>query len=246
MTTNSVAPRSISSSRRQTFLPIVLDVAAPIGAYYLLRNGFGMSAFASLAWSSVVPAARTGWAAVAERTLNAFAALILFVNAVSLLLGFVSGDARLMLVKESAVGSVIGIGVLVSVGLGKPMMTAGMKPWVTRGQTAREAAWTRLESGSEAFRRAERRFSMVWGAALLGECVVRVVGAYSLPVDTMVWLGTVLMIVTMGGAFLVGGVLGAGPMLAMVAAEVKAAGARVPAAAPTVAASPTAAAPELR
>ncbi|MFC5957089.1 VC0807 family protein [Streptomyces pratens] len=237
MTTNSVALRSISSSRRQTFLPIVLDVAAPIGAYCLLRNGFGMSAFASLAWSSVIPAARTGWAA-AGRTLNAFAALILFVNVVSLLLGFVSGDARLMLVKESVVGSVIGIGVLVSVMLGKPTMTAGMKPWVTRGQTAREAAWTRLESGSEAFRRAERRFSMGWGTALLGECVVRVVGAYSLPVDTMVRLGTVLMIVTMGGAFLVGGALGAGPMPAMVAAEVKTAGARVPAAAPTVAAAP--------
>src|SRR3954470_22419462 len=128
MTTHSVTP----SSRRRTFLPIVLDVAAPIGAYYLLRNGFGASAFVSLAWSSVIPAARTGWAAVTERTLNAFAALILFVNVVSLLLGFVSGDARLMLVKERGVGGVIGMGVLVSVMLGKPMMTTGMKPWVTR------------------------------------------------------------------------------------------------------------------
>ncbi|WP_406355560.1 hypothetical protein OHB56_23880 [Streptomyces sp. NBC_01635] len=243
MTTHSVTP----SSRRRTFLPIVLDVAAPIGAYYLLRNGFGASEFVSLAWSSVIPAARTGWAAVTERTLNAFAALILFVNVVSLLLGFVSGDARLMLVKESAVGSVIGIGVLVSVMLGKPMMTTGMKPWVTRGQATREAAWTRLESGSEAFRRAERRFSVVWGTALLGECVVRVVGAYSLPVDTMVWLGTVIMIVTMGGAFLVGGALGAGPMLAMVAAEAKTAGACAPAADPAVVTAPVAIdSPELR
>ncbi|MFF0105017.1 VC0807 family protein [Streptomyces hirsutus] len=104
------------------------------------QERFGASAFVSLAWSSVIPAARTGWAAVTERTLNAFAALILFVNVVSLLLGFVSGDARLILVKESAVGSVIGIGVLVYVMLGKPMMTTGMKPWVTRGQAAREAA----------------------------------------------------------------------------------------------------------
>lgn len=88
---------------------------------------------------------------------------------------------------------------------------------------------------------------MVWGTALLGECVVRAVGAYSLPVDTMVWLGTVIMIVTMGGAFLVGGALGSGPMLAMVAAEVKTAGACVPAAASAVVTAPVAiGSPELR
>ncbi|WP_435886491.1 hypothetical protein [Streptomyces hirsutus] len=73
------------------------------------------------------------------------------------------------------------------------------------------------------------------------------IGAYSLPVDTMVWLGTVIMSVTMGGAFLVGGVLGAGPMPAMVAAEAKTAGACAPAAAPTVVTAPVAiGSPELR
>ncbi|MEF9905524.1 hypothetical protein [Streptomyces sp. P9-A2] len=70
--------------------------------------------------------------------------------------------------------------------------------------------------------------------------------AYSRPVDTMVRLGTVLMIVTMGGGFLVGGALGAGPMPAMVAAEVKTAGARVPAPTAAVPAPTVAASPELR
>ena len=58
------------------------------------------------------------------------------------------------------------------------------------------------------FRRAERTFSLVWGVALLGECVVRVVGAYTLPVDTMVWLGTVILAVSMALAFFVSGVNG--------------------------------------
>ncbi|GAA1414650.1 hypothetical protein GCM10009601_02830 [Streptomyces thermospinosisporus] len=217
MTTNS----GVHKGKRPALLPVVLDVAVPVGTYYLLRNAAGMSEFAALAWSSVFPAVRTGWGLVRERAVNAFAVLILFVNVTSMVLGFLSGDARMMLVRESSVGSVIGIGVLVSVALGKPMMTSAMKPWLIRGQEAREAAWTRLMGGSEAFRRAERRFSVVWGAALLGECVVRVIGAYALPVDTMVWLGTVLMIVTLAGAFLVAGALGAGPMAAMLAAEVK-------------------------
>ncbi|WP_432058864.1 VC0807 family protein [Streptomyces sp. bgisy022] len=220
MTTNAVTP----SSKRRTFLPIVLDVAVPVGTYSLLKNGFGMGTVGALAWSSVLPAVRTAWSAVVDRSLNAFAALVLLVNVASLAAGFVTGDARLMLAKDGAIGSVIGIGVLASVMAGRPMMTPAMKPWLTRARADREAAWTRLSDGSEAFRRAEWRFSVVWGVALLGECVVRVVLAYTVPVDTMVWLGVVLMIVTLSGTFLVSGALGAGPMAAMIAAEVKGCG----------------------
>ncbi|MET7457016.1 VC0807 family protein [Streptomyces sp. NPDC005574] len=209
---------------RHHLAPLLMDVALPIGSYYLLRNGFGTSTLAALAWSSVVPAARTVWGVLRERTVNGFAALILFVNVVGLLLSFVAGDPRLMLAKDSGVSSAIGIGVLVSVAMGRPMMTAAMKPWLVKGDAAKEAAWERLSSGSARFRRAERVFSMVWGAVLLAECVVRVVGAYTLPVDTMVWLGSVIMIVAMVLGFLVSGALAAGPMAVMLAAEVKAPG----------------------
>ncbi|QOV36463.1 hypothetical protein IM697_41835 [Streptomyces ferrugineus] len=205
----------------RNFAPLVIDVAVPIGAYYLLKNGFGMSTLMALALSSVVPAVRTGWGVVKAREVNGMAALILVVNVVSLLLSFVAGDPRLVIAKDSAISSTIAIGILVSVGLGKPMMTAGMKPWVVKGDARREAAWARLQGGSARFRRAERMFSLVWGVVLLTECVVRVVGAYTLPVDTMVWVGNVIMVVAMGVGFLVSGALGAGPMAAMVVAEAK-------------------------
>ncbi|MEU0040228.1 MULTISPECIES: VC0807 family protein [unclassified Streptomyces] len=204
---------------RQHLLPLIVDVAVPIGSYYLLRSGLGMSTMAALGWSSVVPAVRTVWSVARERKVNALAALILFVNVAGLLLSLVAGDPRLMLAKDSGVSSVIGIGVLVSVLAGRPMMTTAMKPFVTKGDPARTAAWERLLSGSERFRKFERTFSLVWGVALLGECVVRVVGAYTLPVDTMVWLGTVVMIGTMALAMLLSGGLAAGPMEAMVRAE---------------------------
>ncbi|MGW4598005.1 VC0807 family protein [Streptomyces sp. NPDC004457] len=208
------------------FKPLLIDVALPLGSYYLFKDAFGMSTFAALAWSSVVPAARTVGGLVRERRTNALAGLILFVNVVSLLLSFVSGDPRLMLAKDSGVSSTVAIGILVSVRLGKPMMTAGMKPFVVKGDAAREAAWQRLVSGaaahSAAFRSKERAFSVVWGVALLAEYVVRVVGAYTVPVDTMVWLGSVILIATMVIGFVVSGGLAAGPMERMLAAEVEA------------------------
>jgi hypothetical protein len=148
------------------------------------------------------------------------AALILVVNVAGVLLSFVAGDARLMLVKDSGISSVIGIGVLVSVRLGRPMMTEGMKPFLLRGDAERVAAWERLVSGSPRFRRAERTFSMVWGVVLLGECVARIVGVYVLSVDTMVWLGTVVMVGAMVLGVLVGGALAVEPMKLMLRAEV--------------------------
>lgn len=215
------------TSKQNTFGPLIVDVAVPVGSYYLFKDAFGMGTFAALAWSSVVPAGRTVWGVVRERTVNGLAALILVVNAVSLLLGLVSGDPRLMLAKDSGVSSIIGVGILVSVVLGRPMMTAAFKPFLVRGDSAREAAWRRLADGkaegSGAFLRAERVFSVVWGVVLLAECVARVVGAYTLPVDTMVWLGSVVLAGSLALAFVVSRVVAAEPMARLLCAEVRAA-----------------------
>ncbi|SFY47859.1 VC0807 family protein [Streptomyces sp. F-1] len=205
------------------FRPLIVDVAVPLGAYYLLKDAFGASTFAALAWSSVVPAARTLWSLVRERRTNALAGLILAVNVVSLLAGYLSGDPRLMLAKDGAVSSTIGIGILISVRLGRPMMSTAVRPFLVKGDPAKEAAWQRLVAGasarSAAFRKHERTFSAVWGLALLTECVARVVGAYTVPVDTMVWLGTVFLVAAMVIAFVVSGARAAEPMEKLLAAE---------------------------
>jgi hypothetical protein len=207
------------------FRPLLLDVAVPLGSYYLFKDAFGMSTFAALAWSSVVPAVRTGWSVAKERKVNGLAALILVVNVVGLALSFVSGDPRLMLAKDGAVSSTIGIGILVSVALGRPMMSAGLKPFLVKGDAGREAAWERLASGtavrSAEFLRKERVFSVIWGLVLLTECVVRVVGAYTIPVDTMVWLSSLLLVVAISLGMVICGGAAAEPMACLVTDEVK-------------------------
>ncbi|MGX8907740.1 VC0807 family protein [Streptomyces netropsis] len=204
----------------RSLAPLIVDALVPMALYYVLSKGFGMGTVAALAWSSVVPALRTVWSLVKDRRLNGLAALILVVNLAALAFSTVSGDARLMLAKDSGVSSVIGIVVLISACTGRPLMTTALKPWVTKGQPARVAAWERLSTGSEPFRRAERTFCVVWGGALLAECVARVVGAYVLPVDTMVWLGNVILGFALVLAMLVAGALAAGPMENMVDTEV--------------------------
>ncbi|MFD4634189.1 VC0807 family protein [Streptomyces sp. NPDC058284] len=206
-------------ARLESLKPLVLDALVPTASYYLLSKGFGMGTMAALGWSSVLPAGRTVWGLVRERRVNGLAALILVANVVGLLLSLIAGDPRLLLAKDSGITATVGIAVLLSVVAGRPLMTTGLKPWVTKGDAARTAAWERLSAERGRFARLERMFSAGWGLALFGEALLRVVGAYTLPIDTMVWLGGVIAAVTITLTVAVSGRLVVEPMEKMVCKE---------------------------
>ena len=198
--------------------PLLIDVGVPVGSYYLLHNALGVSLWLSLALSSIGPAVRAIAGLAARRDLNLLAVLMLAVNLAGIAVSLLTGDPRAMIAKDSVISSVIAFGILMSAALRHPLMSAGLKPFITKGKTERMAAWDRLSTASARFRRLEILFSTIWGLALLAECVARVVGAYTLPVTTMVWLGTVFTLGAIGLAMVVGGAA-AGPMEKMVDAE---------------------------
>jgi len=198
--------------------PLLIDVGIPVGTYYLLRNAFGVSLWLSLALSSIGPAVRAIAGLVAERKLNVLATLMLAVNLAGIAVSFLTGDPRAMIAKDSAVSSVIAFAILGSVVLRRPLMSAGLKPFMTKGEPRRMAAWDRLSTVSPRFRRLELLFSTIWGVTLLAECAARLAGAYLLPVTTMVWLGTVLTLGAIATA-IVAGSAAAGPIQKMIDAE---------------------------
>jgi hypothetical protein len=198
--------------------PLLIDVGIPVGTYFLLRGAFGLSLWLSLALSSVGPAVRSIGGLMAERKLNLLAMLMLAVNLAGIAVSFLTGDPRAMIAKDSAVSSVIAFAILGSVLLRRPLMSAGLKPFMTKGEPRRSAAWDRLSAASPQFRRLELLFSTIWGVALLAECAARLVGAYTLPVTTMVWLGTVITLGAIAVAIVAGGAA-AGPIQKMIDAE---------------------------
>jgi hypothetical protein len=198
--------------------PLAIDVAVPLGSYYLLHAACGLSVWLSLALSSVGPAIRAISGVAAERKLNVLAAAMLAVNLAGIAVNFLTGDPRAMIAKDSLISSVNAIPILASVAIRRPLMSAGLKPYLTRGVAERVAAWDRLSACSCRFRRLELLFSTIWGLALLAECIARLAGAYMLPVSTMVWLSTVLTLGAIGAAIMVGGVAAA-PIAKMIEAE---------------------------
>src|SRR5215471_1297550 len=186
------APEGSRPDLAGTLRPLAIDIGIPLGTYYLLRDAFGLSLWLSLALSSVGPAVRSIAGLIAERKLNLLAVLMLAINLAGIAVSFLTGDPRAMIAKDSAVSSVIAFAILGSVLLRRPLMSAGLKPFMTKGEPHQSAAWDRLSAASPQFRRLELLFSTIWGVALLAECAARLVGAYTLPVTTMVWLSTVI------------------------------------------------------
>jgi hypothetical protein len=198
--------------------PLVIDIGIPVGSYYLLRDAFGLSLWLSLALSGIGPAVRATAGLVAKRELNGLAVLMLAVSLAGIAVSFLTGDPRAMIAKDSIVSSVIAFAILGSVVLRRPLMSVALKPFMTRGDPGRTAAWNRLSAASPRFRRLELLFSTAWGLALLAECAARLAGAYTLPVTTMAWLGTVMTLGSIAVAIVAGGAA-TGPIQKMIDAE---------------------------
>ncbi|MBW5425188.1 hypothetical protein GKQ77_27120 [Streptomyces sp. BG9H] len=188
-------------------LPLLIDVAVPLGVFYVLHAAVGLSSMVSLLASGVVPAVRVLFAWARERTLNGLAGLVLLTTVAGAALSLWTGSARTMLIREPLATGILGACVTWSAFTAQPIMTAAVRPFKTKGEPHLEAAWERLAATSPAFRKGVARISLVWGVGLLLDCAVRVVGAVVLPVDTMVWLGTVVTVVSIVGLSMIGGIM---------------------------------------
>jgi hypothetical protein len=106
------------------------DVGLPLAAYYGLHAA-GTADWPALLAATGVAGLRIVWVAVRDRRLNAFATLMLVVFGIGLVLSSVSGDARLLLLKDSVTTAVVGLTFLVTSLRGTPLTVAaaqGFRP----------------------------------------------------------------------------------------------------------------------
>lgn len=168
---------------------LLWDAGLPLAAYYGLRLA-GQSEQVALLAGAVLAALRIGWVAARHRRFDGVAALLTAVLAVGLVLSFVSGDVRFILVKESF-GTAAAAVVLLA--------TARRNPLIMVAVRAGSNAEKRAEIDREpAYRRAFALMSVVWGIALLAEAVLRVPLVYLLSPDLMAGLSVVLLLAVIG------------------------------------------------
>lgn len=169
---------------------LLVDVGVPALAYFV-AHWLGASDFVALLAGSVIALLRTLFVAVRDRKFQLFSAVMVGVFTVGLVLTFVTGDPRFLLVKESAGTGVAGIAFLVSCVLGKPLVYYA----ALRMQPAREAEFAQRWATMPEFRKTFVVLSLGWGFGLLFEALLRIPLVFLLPVEVMVTVSTVMIIV---------------------------------------------------
>ena len=181
-----------TTSDRGGLTMLLRDVALPMALYYVLRS-FDVDALWALLAGAVLPALRTGYVLVRHRRIDPVSAFVLAVLLVNGAVAVFSDDARLLLVRSAWITLPLGVVMLVS-------LLAGRRPLLFRAactlQPARAGDLERLWGVSAPFRQRWRSATLWWGAGcVLLACAV-VVMAFTLPVDVVPILDTVLTIGT--------------------------------------------------
>ncbi|MDR2984582.1 MAG: hypothetical protein LBV34_07045 [Nocardiopsaceae bacterium] len=150
---------------------LILDIAAPLLAYKLLRSA-GMTAVNALLLSGVFPVVSVTIGAIRHRRLDVVAILVLAGIVVGAVLGLLTHSARLLLMEGSVPTAIFAVGCLGSLRARRPLMFAFALEYAGP-HTAKGQEMIRLWR-YDGFRRVFRTITIVWGIGFLVEAAVRV------------------------------------------------------------------------
>jgi hypothetical protein len=170
------------------------DVGLPVVGYYVLHF-VGVADWPALLAATALAGVRIVWVAIRERSLNLFVTVMLVVFGLGVLLAFVSGDARFLLLKNSIVTGAVGLVFLATTLWGTPLSLAASQSF----QPERREEIRHDYDTDTLARRGHRVSSAVWGSALLAESLIRVPLVYLLPVSVMVGVGEAMTVAAFAG-----------------------------------------------
>ncbi|KAA2250162.1 hypothetical protein F0L68_39145 [Solihabitans fulvus] len=177
-------------------IPLLLDVGLSPAAYYGL-HALGFDTYVSLVAATALAALRVLYTVLRNRRIDTVAAFMLVSYACGLALSTLTGDQRFLLAKDPAMSTVIGLAILISCAFGRPAMFAISKKF--RATDPAEAArWDGLFEREAGLRRVYLVSSLVWGAGLIAESVLRIALIYLLPIDVTAALSQVVEFAAIG------------------------------------------------
>jgi len=195
----------MSVSAKRPGLVLLVDMALPVGLYYGLRAA-GLSSYLALLVSALVPLLSALVQFLRERRRDGMAVFVASVILVGLVASLVSGSTRFMLAKDGWVTGVGGLWFLGTVRARRPLAFVGARPFLEGRFRSDGTSWDVLWEESAKFRRIWRVSTAIWGTAMILDGAVRVLMAYTLPVDAVPALGGLLWPVTLVLLQLVNGV----------------------------------------
>jgi len=174
---------------------VIIDVAAPLIAYSLLRSA-GMSTVTALVLSGVFPALGVAIGVIRHRRLDVVGSVVLAGIIVGTVLGLISHNAKLVLMEGSVPTAIFGLACLGSLWTRRPLMY-GMAVEFTGPDTAKGREMISLWQ-YEGFRHIFRVITAVWGIGFLLEAVLRVAIVYETSTGTALSLSKITPYIWVG------------------------------------------------
>lgn len=183
MTDQPARPQAV----RPVLLGVLLDIGPPLGAYYGLRAA-GLSEYIALLTATVLAGVKVSVDAVRARRLDPFAGYLMLNFGLSLAVGLVTSDARMLMVGDTLVG---GIGALIFLGscvVGRPLT-----------QVVAERVHGATPPDEQDFaRRVHILLSAMWGVGLLFGMLVSLAIIFTMSVDVGKGVNTVVSLALTG------------------------------------------------
>lgn len=170
------------------------DIVVPtLLVYLLLWAGAGL--YLALLASAALSAVSAGVAWWRGTGSQRFAREMLLLALGSLAVSSLTGSDRFLLAKESVLTAAVGVGFLASLRSARPLSYQLTRP-LLEGRRGWRSDWERIWEREPRFRHIWRVSTVLWSVVLLADASLRVVIAYTLPVDLVPALQTGLMIAT--------------------------------------------------
>lgn len=165
------------------------NILASLALYYGLRAA-GLGTYQTLLIWALAPAASAAFSFARHRAVDQLSLFILIMPLLSAAVALLTGSPRFLLAKDGGITAVTGIWFLLSLRAQRPLLEG------SRLLGPACASWDDLWERVPQFRRLWRVATVMWGIGTLLDALVRVVMAYTLPVDVVPALGTFLWPVT--------------------------------------------------
>ena len=172
-------------------LTLGLNLAAPIALYYGLRAA-GVGIYPALIVGAMMPALGVVIKLIRRERLD-FLGLYMMTT-------LLTGSPRFLLAKDGWLTGMSGVWMLLSVRSQRPLTFLFARPLLesvtVKMVGSADASWDTLWECVSRFRHIWHLATIIWGLALLVDAALRIVMAYTLPVDLVLGLGGALWPVT--------------------------------------------------
>ena len=175
-------------------LRIAAAFLVPLALFYGLR-ALGASAYAALLAGTAASLADTAVDIVRRRSMGPVTAFVVTLMVFSTGVSLLAGDTRFLLARGAWATGVAGAWFLVSAFTRKPLVYLFSRP-LLEGRFGWPDEWDEVWVQVPRFRTVWRVAGIMWGVALLIDCGLRIFMAYTLPVDAVPVLATVLSVGT--------------------------------------------------